>query len=711
MKKKKDSPIDPYRVEEEFGGKKLVLETGKLANLADGSVIAHYGETVVLATAVISDESKEDANFFPMTVEYEERMYASGKIMGSRFIKRESRPSEKAVVKARLIDRPIRPLFPKGYRNEVQIVTTILSADLENDPDVISIVAASSALLVAGAPFLGPVGAVRVGLIKDKFIANPTRSERKESGLDLVVSGTKDAIVMVEAEVNELPEEKMLAALKFGQTELKKSIELQEKLIKKIQITPKEVEVIATQKEIYEAVDKYLANKLGAAIRHEDKYARHDAIKTLENEVLEELRDEYEEEAITAAFNEVIEDEVRRAILKEDVRPDGRKPKDIRPLSLEVGLLPRTHGSAIFTRGQTQVLSITTLGTTSDVQVLDTMEEDGEKRFMHHYNFPPYSTGEIRSMRISRRDVGHGMLVEKALTPLLPLKEEFPYTIRVVSEILSCNGSSSMASVCGSSLSLMDAGVPIKTHVAGIAIGLVTDYKRKDNKKETPEIKNYKILTDIAGAEDFAGDMDFKIAGTTKGITALQLDIKIKGITLKILKEAIIQAHEARMSILKKMSEIILKPRKDISPLAPRITSVKVEPEKIKDVIGKGGETINKIISETGVEIDIEDDGTVNIASSNKDKTIKALEWIQALTKEPKVGETYMGKVTKIMDFGAFVQIMPGKEGLVHISQLANYRVNRVEDVVKVGDVIPVVLVEIDNQGRLNFSKKAAEKR
>lgn len=683
----------------EFCGRPLTIETGKMAFLADGAVTVRYGDTMVLGTAVVSNQPRDGIDFFPLLIDYEERMYAAGKISGSRFIKREGRASDRATLSARLIDRPVRPLFPKGYRNDVQAVTTVISADLVYAPDIIAIAAASAALMLSGAPFEGPVAGVRVGLVDDELVVFPTTEQMSQSKLDLTVAGTKDAIMMVEAGANEVDEDTMIKAIEMAHKAIQPLIKLQEEMVAAVGVKAKEYKLYKAEEHLYETIDTYLKGKLGEAVRHHDQYQRHDAIANLEKEVLAQFGDEHAEDQIKVAFNKVIDYEIRRAILEDGARPDGRKTTEIRPISSQVGLLPRTHGSALFTRGTTQVLNITTLASTSYAQLIDTMEEDTTKRYMHHYNFPGYSTGEVRPMRSpGRREIGHGALAERALLPMIPSVEDFPYTIRTVSEAVASNGSTSMASVCGSTLSLMDAGVPLKKPVAGIAMGLITDGDK------------FVILSDIQGAEDFAGDMDFKVAGTDDGITALQMDIKVKGITPEIMKHALAQAKEGRAHIMGKMMEVIDKPRAELAPYAPRITKLMINPDKIREVIGKGGEVINKIIAETGVEIDIEDSGLVMIASADGEAAQKAVKWIESIVAEPEVGKIYEGEVVKIMDFGAFVNIMPGRDGLVHISQLDDKRVEKVEDVVKLGDKIKVKLMEIDSQGRLNLSKKAAER-
>ncbi len=683
--------------ETEFCGRKLTIETGRAAFLADGAVLVRYGDTIVLGTAVVSRSPRPDIDFFPLLIDYEERMYASGKISGSRFIKREGRASENATLAARLIDRPIRPLFPKGFRNDVQGIATVLSADLVYSADIIGMIAVSSALMLSGAPFEGPVAGVQIGEANGELVAYPTTAEMLASKLDLTVAGTKDAIMMVEAGANEVDEATMIAAIELAHKSIQPVIELQLRIAKEIGVTPKEFDLHVPEKPLVEKIEAFLKGRLGAAIRHENQYLRHDAIRNLESDVVAKFVQQDDDEVpVREAFTKVIDADIRRAILEDDARPDGRKPSEIRPISADVGLLPRAHGSALFTRGSTQALTITTLASTSYAQLIDTMEEDTSKRYMHHYNFPPYSVGEVRPMRSpGRREIGHGALAERALVTVIPPVEEFPYTIRVVTEILSSNGSTSMASVCGSTLSLMDAGVPITRPVSGIAMGLVTDGKK------------HVILSDIQGAEDFAGDMDFKVAGTELGITALQMDIKVKGITPDIMRQALAQAKEGRKYILDKMLAVLDKPRAEVAAHAPRISKLMIRPEKIKDVIGKGGEMINKIIAETGVQIDIEDTGLVMIASTDAEASRKAIDWIKDITEDPEVGKVYRAKVARIMDFGAFVETPTGLSGLVHISQLAQNRVEKVTDVVKLGDVIDVKLTEVDPQGRLNFSRKA----
>ena len=859
------------KMEADLGDRTLSLEAGKLAEQADGAVLVRYGDTVILATAVASKEPREGQDFFPLTIDYEERMYAAGKIPGG-FIKRESRPSEGAILAMRLADRPIRPLFPKGYRNDVQVVLTVLSADQENDPDILGINGASAALAISHIPFLGPVGAVRVGRIDGQFVTNPTIPQLADSELDLVVAGTRDAVMMVEAGAHMLPESVMADAIAYGQAELQRSIELQERLVaaagtpKKVpfvgpkadsivkladllagdgraaefvvldlettSIKPENgyiVDVAALRVRDGQVVDEFeslvnpgsaivghqihgisdadVANaptaadvlprlldwigdanvvghnlafdvpfvrrhlptevqwqpkglfdtlelavqlypdagsyKLGdlvhfafgrdhgpahrampdarvtaelfihlterlterlAAIRRdistEIRRARESYNRNEQGERLEDIRRRH---AIGSALMDVLtKATVRELVLNEDLRHDGRDSRTIRPISVEVGLLPRTHGSGLFTRGQTQALSIATLGSATDVQRLDTISPESEKRYIHHYNMPPYSVGESRFMRgPGRREIGHGALAERALIPVLPTQEEFPYVIRVVSEVVSSNGSTSMASTCGSTLALMDAGVPIKAPVAGAAMGLISD----------PKTGRYAVLTDITGKEDAYGDMDFKVTGTAEGVTALQMDIKVAGITTEIMRDALEQARVARLFILDRMTATISASRSELSPYAPRIVTMKIPVDKIRDIIGPGGKMIRQITAETGTEINVEDDGTVQIASVSGEGAQKAIRWIEGLTRDVEVGKEYLGKVTRIMNFGAFVEILPGKEGLVHISQLADYRVPRVEDVVSIGDELIVVVTEIDRMGRINLSRRAAMER
>jgi polyribonucleotide nucleotidyltransferase len=683
----------------ELAGRTLSIETGRVAQLADGAVLMQYGDTSVLVTACASANPKEGIDFFPLSCDYEERLYAVGKIPGG-FIKREGRPTEKAVLSSRLIDRPIRPLFPKGYRNDVQVVATVMSVDKDNSPEIVAMVGSSAALSISSIPFNGPTGSVLVGLIDGEYILNPTMEQREKSELHLVVSGTKDAVMMVEAGAEEVPETVMLEAIMFAHDNIKKIVAFIEEIVAKVGKPKKEVKLFKVDEEIDAAVRAYSTEKLLTAIRTVEKLERQANIDAAKEEAMNHFAEIYPDNMkdIGEVLYNIIKEQVRYLITVEGVRPDDRKADEIRPISCEVSVLPRVHGSGLFTRGQTQVMTIATLGPMGDVQILDGLsEEEEQKRYMHHYNFPPYSVGETRFMRgPGRREIGHGALAERALEPMIPSEEEFPYAIRLVSEVVASNGSTSQASVCGSTLALLDAGVPIKAPVAGVAMGLMK------------EKENVAILTDIQGMEDFLGDMDFKVAGTEKGITAIQMDIKIAGIDKPILERALEQARVGRLFILDKMNAVISKPRPELSEYAPKIISMKIDPDKIRDVIGPGGKMINKIIAETGVKIDIEDDGRVFIAAVDKVAGEKALKIIEGLTKEVVEGEIYLGKVMRIMNFGAFVEILPGKEGLVHISKLDKKRVEKVEDVVNIGDEILVKVTEIDKQGRVNLSRKDA---
>ncbi|MDD3706507.1 MAG: polyribonucleotide nucleotidyltransferase [Clostridiaceae bacterium] len=682
----------------ELAGRKLSIETGRIAQLADAAVLVRYGDTVVLVTACASAEPKQGIDFFPLSVDYEERLYAVGKIPGG-FIKREGRPTEKAILSARLIDRPIRPLFPHGYRNDVQVVATVLSVDQDNLPEIAAMVGSSAALSISSIPFQGPTGSVLVGRVDGELVLNPNNEEREKSDLHLVVSGTKDAVMMVEAGAKEVPEDVMLEAIMFAHDNIRKIVAFIEEIVAKVGKEKKEYTVFKPEEEIEAAVREYATQKTLDAIRTPDKLERQEKIDAVKEETFEHFEEIFpeKEKDIDEVLYDILKEQVRKLITEEGIRPDDRKLDEIRPISSEVGILPRVHGSGLFTRGQTQVLTIATLGALGDVQILDGLTEEETKRYMHHYNFPPYSVGETRFMRgPGRREIGHGALAERALEPMIPTEEEFPYTIRLVSEVVSSNGSTSQGSVCGSTLALMDAGVPIKAPVAGVAMGLMK------------EKGNVAILTDIQGMEDFLGDMDFKVAGTREGITAIQMDIKIAGIDRPILERALEQARVGRLFILDKMLSVISEPRKELSPYAPKIITTRIDPDKIRDIIGPGGKTINKIIAETGVKIDIEDDGRVFIAATNQSAGDKALNIIESLVKEVKEGEIYLGKVTRLMTFGAFVEILPGKEGLVHISKLDTKRVEKVEDVVAVGDEILVKVTEIDKQGRINLSRRHA---
>lgn len=679
-------------------GETIKVEVGKLAGLANGACTVQCGDTVVFVSATASDEPREGIDFFPLSVDFEEKLYAVGRIPGG-FIKREGKPTEKAILTSRLIDRPIRPLFPEGYRNDVQIVAVALSVDPDYPPDVFAMLGSSIALSISDIPFSGPTGSVSVGMVDGKFIVNPNSEERETSKLHLVVAGTKDAVMMVEASANELTENEMLDAIIFAHDYIKKLVEFQEKIVSEVGKEKMDYIPFLPSPELESEVRNYATDMIKEVFEEFDRQIRQEKLKKVKLDILEHFAEVFPEQE--AEIDEVIEkiskEIVRNKIINEGIRPDGRGFTDIRKITSEVGLLPRTHGSGLFTRGQTQVLTTCTLGALGDVQILDGLWEDEFKRYIHHYNFPPFSVGEARPMRgPGRREIGHGALAERALDPVIPNEKEFPYTIRLVSEVMSSNGSTSQASVCGSTLALMDAGVPIKAPVAGVAMGLIKD-------KESNKIA---ILTDIQGLEDFYGDMDFKVAGTKKGITAIQMDIKIKGIDRPILERALAQARDGRLFILDKMLETIPKPRKELSPYAPKIIQTHIDPDKIRDVIGPGGKMINNIIAETGVKIDIEDDGRVFIASENLKAAQKALKIIHDITKEVEVGEVYKGTVARISNFGAFVEILPGREGLVHISQLARERVNKVEDVVHIGDEIDVKVTEIDDQGRINLSRK-----
>ncbi len=693
----------------EIGGKELKVEIRNLAEQASGSVSVQYGDNLVLGTAVMTDYQREGIDFFPLTVDYEERYYAAGKILGSRYIRRESRPSDEAILTSRFIDRAIRPRFPQGFKQETQIVVTCLSWDGENDPDIISLITASLVLSISDIPWSGPIATLRVGKIEGKLILNPVYSEREKSDLDLAITGvesplTKNILInMIEAEGNEVEEKTILEAIEFAKPYLEKLIDFQKEIVKKVGKEKINFEGTPQDPELEKEINDFLRNRLEKALYQPAKKERIDEVNTLKDELVYFIEGKYpgmEKQTYTKDF---FEKEINRLIhenaIKSEKRPDGRKLDQVRELQVEVGLLPRTHGSGLFIRGQTKALSILTLGAPGDVRLLEGMEIVGKKRFMHHYNFPPYSVGEVRPMRgPGRRDIGHGMLVEKALTPLVPSFDEFPYTIRIVTEILSSNGSTSMASTSSASLALMDAGVPLKRPVAGIALGLMSDNKGK-----------YKILTDIQGPEDHHGDMDLKIAGTEKGITAIQMDVKLDGVGQDILKEAFSEGKKARLRILDEMAKVIKKPKTELSPYAPRIIILKINPDKIREVIGPGGKMINRIIDECEVSIDIEDSGKIFVTAEKEEAVKKAADWIKNITREVKVGEIFQGRVTRILDFGAFVEIFPGQEGLVHISQLASYHVNKVEDIVKIGDIIPVKVISIDEQGRINLSLKEAK--
>ncbi|WP_075580679.1 polyribonucleotide nucleotidyltransferase [Acidaminococcus massiliensis] len=684
----------------EFGGRTLTIETGKIAKQANGAVLVRYGETAVVVAVTGTDTPREGVDFFPLTVDFEEKMYAVGKIPGG-FLRREGRPAETAILTSRLIDRPIRPMFPDGYHNDVQIVATAVSVDPDNAPDIPAMIGASCALSISDIPFEGPIAGVRVGLIDGQFIVQPTVEQAKVSELNLAVAGTKDAILMVEAGAKEVSEEVMLDAIWFAHGEIKKLVEFQEKIQAEVGKPKMDFEVYTPPAELAQEIEAYGEPKIHDALMDPDKLHRDKMVSEAKEEILAHFTELYPDNEIDIAHvvAKLVKRVFRHIITVDKIRPDGRALDEVRPISCEVGLLARPHGCSLFTRGQTQVLNCLALAPLRDAQTLETLAGDIQKRYIHHYNFPPYSVGETKPLRSpGRREIGHGALAERALLPVIPSEEEFPYTIRLVSEVLESNGSSSMASTCASTLSLMDAGVPIKAPVSGVAMGLVK------------EGENFTILTDIQGLEDANGDMDFKVAGTSKGITAIQMDIKVDGLTRDILQAALAQAKKGRAFILGKMLECISEPRKQLKKYAPKITTIKVNPEKIKDIIGPGGKVIKKIVEDTGAQIDINDDGTVYIAAADSASADAAIKTIQDITAEPEVGKVYTGKVTRIMNFGAFVEFMPGREGLVHISQLAKERVEKVEDVVSVGDEIVVKLVEIDSKGRLNLSRKACLK-
>ncbi|MBN1526751.1 MAG: polyribonucleotide nucleotidyltransferase [Candidatus Omnitrophica bacterium] len=688
------------KFETKIGGKDIIIETGRMAKQADGACTVRLGGTVVLVTAVCSGEPREGVDFFPLTCEYQEKTYAAGKIPGG-FFKREGRPSEKEILSARLMDRPVRPLFPKGMLNEVQIVAIVISSDSENDSDVLAMIGASSALTVSDIPFNGPIGTVRVGRIDGKFVLFPTFKELESSDLDLVVTGSRDGVVMIESGSNELGEDVFCEAINFAQEQLQAVIDLQERMAREVGKKKRDIQLHAVDPDLLAKVRELATARLDEINKLGTKEQREEAIVMLSKELIEKLVTEesgYSARDVRTALVEVEEEEVRKFIVVNKKRVDGRRFDEVRPITCEVGILPRTHGSGLFTRGQTQSLSVTTLGTSADTQTIDALEGEMEKSFMLHYNFPSFSVGEVRPIRgPGRREIGHGALAERALKPLMPDKEKFPYTVRVVSEILESNGSSSMATVCATTLSLMDAGVPIGSPVSGIAIGLI--------KNHNEEI----LLTDIGGVEDHFGDMDFKVAGTRKGITALQVDLKVTSISKDIIKKALEAGRVARFSVLDKMEQTISSPKEAISEYAPRLTSFKISEDKIGMVIGPGGKVIKKIIADTGATIDISDDGTVQVASSDSAAVEKAVGIIRALVEEPEIGKLYTGKITRIMNFGAFCEILPGKEGLIHVSELANKFVKTVDEVVKVGDEVTVKLVEVDDQGRLNLSKKQAD--
>mgnify|MGYP001248069674 CR=1 FL=1 len=688
----------------ELGGRDLIIEIRNLAEKASGSCLVRYGDTMVLGTAVMSKQY-QDRGFFPLTVDYEERFYAAGKILGSRFMRREGRPSDEAILTARLIDRTIRPLFPKNLAKEIQVVITCLSWDGENDSDLLGLLAASQSLGISDIPWGGPVAILRIGRIDDKFIINPTYKERENSELDFILAGIKkDGKIltnMIDAEAKEIQENTFLEILKFAKPHLIKLIDFQSQINKKLGKEKIVLEKPSQDLELEREIKKFLGNKLEDSIYQNKKGKSSDLKEDLSLYIEEEYPGTDKTKYAKTFFDKEVDKLIHEKAIKEGKRPDGRKLDELRKISSEAGLLPRTHGSGLFERGETKTLSILTLGAPGDQRLIEGMEVSGKKRFMHHYNFPPYSVGEVKPMRgPGRRDIGHGMLAEKALMSLIPNFETFPYTIRIVTEVVSSNGSTSMASISSSSLALMDAGVPIKSPVAGIAMGLMTD---KDG--------NYKILTDIQGPEDHHGDMDFKVAGTKKGITAIQMDVKVDGISEKIFEEALKQAKKIRLQILEEIGKTLDKPRAQLSPYAPKILTIKINPEKIREVVGPGGKIINEIIEKCGVGIDIDQSGLIFVTAEKEDAAKKAISWIENITREVKVGEVFEGKVKRILNFGAFVEILPGQEGMVHISKLAPYHVEKVEDIVKIGDVVPVKVVSVDEQGRINLSIKDAKQK
>ena len=683
------------------GGRLLQMEIGKVCELANGQVMVRYGDTVVNVTACASKEPRPDIDFFPLSCDYEEKMYAAGKIPGG-FIKREGRPSERAVLNSRLMDRPLRPLFPKGFFNDVQVVATVMSVDPDCSPEIVAMIGSSVALAISDIPWEGPTASVLIGMVDGEFVVNPTLAQRQASTLHLVVSGTKEAIMMVEAGAQEVPEDVILDAIMFAHEEIKKIIVFIDEVIEEIGKPKMAVNLYKVPEEIDQAVREYAEGKMRTAIQTYDKMERlenMDAVEVETKEYFAETYPENEKDIANVLYN-ITKEQVRSLILDDEIRPDNRKHTEIRPVWCETGILPRTHGTGLFTRGQTQVLSVVTLGALGEAQTIDGITEEEEKRYMHHYNFPPYSVGEAGRMKSpGRREIGHGALAERAIVPVLPTEEEFPYAIRVVSEVLSSNGSTSMGSTCGSCLALMDAGVPIRKPVAGIAMGLIERVEEDGSSKMA-------ILSDIQGMEDFLGDMDFKVAGTADGVTAIQMDIKVHGLSREILEKALSQAKEGRMFIMNKMLEVIPAPKPELSPYAPRIISMQIDPDKIRTVIGPGGKTINKIIADTGVKIDIDDTGLIYIAAPDMESANAGMKEIELLTKDVEVGEVYEGKVVRIMNFGAFIEILPGKEGLLHISKMAKERVEKVEDVMNIGDIVKVKVTEIDSQDRINLSRK-----
>ena len=683
------------------GGRLLQMEIGKVCELANGQVMVRYGDTVVNVTACASKEPRPDIDFFPLSCDYEEKMYAAGKIPGG-FIKREGRPSERAVLNSRLMDRPLRPLFPKGFFNDVQVVATVMSVDPDCSPEIVAMIGSSVALAISDIPWEGPTASVLIGMVDGEFVVNPTLAQRQASTLHLVVSGTKEAIMMVEAGAQEVPVDVVLDAIMFAHEEIKKIIVFIDEIIAEIGKPKMAVNLYKVPEEIDQAVREYAEGKMRTAIQTYDKMERlenMDAVEVETKEYFAETYPENEKDIANVLYN-ITKEQVRSLILDDEIRPDNRKHTEIRPIWCETGILPRTHGTGLFTRGQTQVLSVVTLGALGEAQTIDGITEEEEKRYMHHYNFPPYSVGEAGRMKSpGRREIGHGALAERAIVPVLPTEEEFPYAIRVVSEVLSSNGSTSMGSTCGSCLALMDAGVPIKKPVAGIAMGLIERVEEDGSSKMA-------ILSDIQGMEDFLGDMDFKVAGTADGVTAIQMDIKVHGLSREVLEKALAQAKEGRMFIMNKMLEVIPAPKPELSPYAPRIISMQIDPDKIRTVIGPGGKTINRIIADTGVKIDIDDTGLIYIAAPDMESANAGMREIELLTKDVEVGEVYEGKVVRIMNFGAFIEILPGKEGLLHISKMAKERVEKVEDVMNIGDIVKVKVTEIDSQDRINLSRK-----
>ena len=686
----------PTHHEIEIAGRTLSIETGKLAQQAHGAAVVRYGDAVVLVTAVMGGV-REGLDFFPLTIEYEERLYAVGRIPGS-FFRREGRPTTEATLAARLTDRPLRPRFPKGMRNEVQIITTVLSADHVNQPDILGIIGASAALSVSQIPFNGPVAATRMGYVDGELVVNPTFEQLAEGKLDLTIAGSRDAVIMIEAGAKEVSEEIVLEALRIGQENNVKVIDLQDEIV--AEVGKAKVDVVLAEQadpELVSSIERIAKSAIESIIdRGEGRGERNEGIKQAERDAIEQLSEQYDAKTVAKVFDDVLKKTVRAKVIKEGKRPDGRALTEVRPLSSEVGLLPRTHGSALFQRGETQILTVATLGSMSMTQKLDGLSPEDTKRYIHHYNFPPFSTGEARRMGTGRREIGHGALAERALAPVIPDDADFPYAFRVVSEALGSNGSTSMGSVCGSTMALMDAGVPITRPVSGVAMGLMTD-----------DEGNFQVLTDIQGVEDFFGDMDFKVAGTSEGITALQMDIKVSGITQEIFRQALAQAKDGRAFILNHMLGTLAEPRTELNPNAPRMTRVTIPVDKIGALIGPGGKTIRSIIEATGASVDVENDGVVTIGASDQAAAEHAIRMIEGLTKEIEVGERYTGHVTRLMNFGAFVEILPGKEGMVHISELDATRVESVEAAVKVGDEVEVMVIEIDRMGRVNLSRRA----